>query len=317
MTNRQVTTITPNPAIDKTYWIEGFRQNRQNRVSRVRVDPGGKGLNIARILKGFGLETSALGFFGGVMGRELIDMLTQEGVKIAPIYVAGNTRTNTKIMDPLSGEETEINEPGPVIAEKEQDQLRQHVQDYAAGSKYMVFSGSLPPDCVDEFYAGLIAAAKKHHCRTILDTSKAALREGIKAAPYLIKPNHLELSELLGREINDPTAAATAAVELSRNYGIEVVVVSLGGLGAVLTGKEGAFHAIPPRVKPQNTIGAGDSLVAGIVYGLVSAYPLVECLRLGVALGTLAVTDQATSVSKPQVKAMMEFSKAVEIRRLG
>ncbi len=316
MNSRQVTTITPNPAIDKTYWIDGFRANKQNRVSRVRIDPGGKGLNIARILKGFGLEGTALGFFGGMIGRELINLLTEEGINIVPVFTDANTRTNTKIMDPVSGEETEINEPGPLIGETEKKQLRQYVQEYAAKSAYMVFSGSLPPGCEPDFYQGLITTARKFNCKTILDTSEVALREGIKAAPYLIKPNHHELSELMGRKIESPAAAAAAATRVRNAYGVEEVVVSLGGLGAVLAASGGTFHAISPKVKPENTIGAGDSLVAGLIYGMASGHPPVECLRLGVAAGTLAVIDQGTSVSKPQVEAMMDFVKTVEINRL-
>lgn len=317
MDDRLVTTITPNPAIDKTYWIDGFRPNRQNILTRLRTDPGGKGLNIARILQGFGLKVSASGFFGGVTGKELLGMLAQDGVKIDPVLINGDTRTNTKIIDPESGAETEINEPGPYISEAEQDRLRQYVREYAAKSEYMVFGGSLPRGCAAHFYVDLIQTAQEYDCKTILDASKAPLQEGIQAAPYLIKPNQHELSEVLGREIGAASSAAEAGVLLRKTYGIEVVVVSLGELGAVLAGEDGVFHAVPPKVRPQNTIGAGDSLVAGLIYGLVSGYRLVDCLRLGVACGTLAVTDQATSISKPLVKAMTEFSKGIEIKPLA
>ncbi|MBA2133888.1 1-phosphofructokinase [Capillibacterium thermochitinicola] len=316
MKKRQVTTITPNPAIDKTYWLEGLQPGRQNRVSRVRVDPGGKGLNIARLLKGYDLEVAAIGFFGGIIGRELIHMLRTEGVEITPVFVDGNTRTNTKIMDPTSGEETEINEPGPYVGAGEQKQLLQLLSDYAVQSGYTVFSGSLPQGCPADYYRDLIATAQTFGCKTLLDTSGAALREGIKAAPDLIKPNQQELSELLGREITTPAMAAEAAMELRRAYGIAVVVVSLGALGAVMASEEGTYHAIPPKVKPENTIGAGDSLMAGFIYGMVSDRPLAECLRLGVASGTLAVTDQATSVAKPQFEAVLAMEKRVELKRL-
>lgn len=316
MEKRQVTTVTPNPAIDKTYWLAGLQPGRPNRVSRVRVDPGGKGLNIARILKGYGLAVAALGFFGGIIGRELINMLLEEGVAIDPLFVDENTRTNTKIIDPTTGEETEINEPGPYIGAREQNQLFQCLADYAAKSGYLVFSGSLPQGCPPDFYQRLITTAKDYGCKTILDTSGEPLRAGILAAPYLIKPNQHELSELLGREIATVDAAAVAAADLRKAYGIEVVVVSLGGLGAVMASDEGAFHASPPPVKPVNTVGAGDSLVAGFVYGLVSGYTLAECLRLGVASGTLAVTDQATSVAKPRVEATMAMGERVELKRL-
>ncbi|HHT05762.1 MAG TPA: 1-phosphofructokinase [Hydrogenispora sp.] len=316
MKRRQVTTVTPNPAIDKTYWLEGLQPGRQNRVSRVRVDPGGKGINIARILKGYGLEVAALGFFGGIMGRELLNMLEKEGVQTAPVFVDEDTRTNTKIMDPTSGAETEINEPGPYVGEREQSLIEQHLADYALQSGYTVFSGSLPQGCPSEFYRRLIATAHQHGCKTILDTSGPALKEGIKAAPYLIKPNHHELSELIGREITTPATAVEAAAHLAAAYRIAVVVVSLGPLGAVMTSSEGAFHAIPPKVKPENTIGAGDSLVAGIIYGMVTDQPLAECLRLGVASGTLAVTNQGTSVAKPQIEEVLALEKQVELKRL-
>lgn len=316
MQKRLVTTITPNPAIDKTYWLEGLQPGRQNRVSRVRVDPGGKGLNIARLLKGYGLEVAALGFFGGIMGRELIHMLEKEGVAITPVFVAENTRTNTKIMDLTNGEETEINEPGPHVDTEEQKQLEQYLSAYAGQSGYTVFSGSLPRGCPDDYYRGLIATAHQHGCKTLLDTSGLALREGVKAAPYLIKPNQHELAELLGREIATPAAAAEAAAQLGQASGIAVVVVSLGALGAVMASKEGTFHAVPPKVKPENTVGAGDSLVAGFIYGMVAEQALAECLRLGVAAGTLAVVDQATSVAKPRLEAVLAMAEKVELKQL-
>ena len=197
---RQVTTVTPNPAIDKTYWLEGLQPGRQNRVSRVRKS-GRKRDQYCPYPQGYGLEVAALGFFGGIMGRELLNMLEKEGVQTAPVFVDEDTRTNTKIMDPTSGAETEINEPGPYVGEREQSLIEQHLADYALQSGYTVFSGSLPQGCPSEFYRRLIATAHQHGCKTILDTSGPALKEGIKAAPYLIKPNHHELSELIGREL--------------------------------------------------------------------------------------------------------------------
>ena len=157
--------------------------------------------------------------------------------------------------------------------------------------------------------------AHQHGCKTILDTSGPALKEGIKAAPYLIKPNHHELSELIGREITTPATAVKP-----RPFGCGISYCRrrrlFGAAGCCDDKFRGAFHAIPPKVKPENTIGAGDSLVAGIIYGMVTDQPLAECLRLGASLRTLAVTNQGTSVAKPQIEEVLALEKQVELKRL-
>lgn len=316
MDSRLVTTITPNPAIDKTYWIPGFTKGINNRVNRLRIDPGGKAINIARILGGFGIRVKALGFFGGNSGKELLKMLESDNLIIEPIFVQGETRTNIKIIDWKLENETEINEPGPFVTEKEKIFMRQKIDHYAQKSEFLVFAGSLPEGCQAEYYGELILLAKKYGCRSILDTSEAALKESLRFSPYMIKPNHHELSEIWGREISTEATAAIVAEEFRQAYKIEVIVVSLGGKGAVLACKEGTFHAIPPEIKPKNTVGAGDSLVAGIIYGLISGYPLIESLRFGVASGTLAVTELGTSVLSPDVKKVSNFMKSIVIRRL-
>ena len=316
MNNRFVTTVTPNPAIDKTYWIPGFTNGKNNRVNRLRIDPGGKAINIARILGGFGVEVQALGFFGGISGRELIKMLEDDNLTIDPIFVSGETRTNIKIIDPQFNNETEINEPGPFITEEEKIIMGQKIDHYAQQSKFLVFAGSLPEGCPPEYYGELILLAKKYGCKTVLDTSEAALREGLRFSPFMIKPNQYELSELWGREISTEETAAAAAEDFRKTYKIEVVVVSLGERGAVLACDEGTFHARPPVVKPQNTVGAGDSLVAGIVYGLILGYSLSKSLCFGVASGTLAVTELGTSVLRPNAKKVSTFMKSIVIKRL-
>lgn len=313
----QVTTVTPNPALDRTYWLEEFQPGRQYRAGRGKVDPGGKGINIARVLQGYGLEVAALGFFAGLSGQELLRLLAAEEIKTQPVLVEGETRTNTKIIDPAGQTLTEINEPGPSVGEGEIDQFQWYVADYAANSRYMIFAGSLPRNCPPDFYGRLIRTAKQSGCRTLLDTSGAALAEGSKAVPYLIKPNQQELAGLCGREIGTAPAAVAAAAEVRKAYGVEAVVVSLGAQGAVLVEQKGAYLAVPPEVKVKNPVGAGDSLVAGLVYGLLAGYSLPESLRLGVADGTMAVLDEATSMAKPRVETALAFWKEVELKRLS
>ena len=143
------------------------------------------------------------------------------------------------------------------------------------------------------------------------------MREGLKAAPFLIKPNRQELAELCGREIGTAPAAAVAAAEVRKTYGVAVVVVSLGAQGAVLVGRDGAFQAVPPVVKPKNPVGAGDSLVAAFVYAMLAGHPLPECLRLGVAAGTLAVLDEASAMARPRVETVLAFRGTVALKALN
>lgn len=311
-----ITTITPNPAVDKTLWIKDLARGQCNRVTALRQDPGGKGINIARILKGLNQTVLALGFFGGNVGRGLIDTLKSQAIAVEPVWVNGETRTNIKIIENTQTIITEINEPGPPVSATEQDELVAKVSDVSRKSSYAIFAGSLPEGCDPDYYVKLITAARKEGCKAVLDTSGAALKAGLKASPYMIKPNHLELAEIYQTEINTAQEAVKVAQNLRRVNAIELVVVSMGSQGAVLISDAGAYHAKPPKIKTANTVGAGDSMVAGLVYSLSSGHSVSEALRFGAAAGALAVMDAATSVSHPEAEKFLKITEAIRIIRL-
>lgn len=316
MLKKMITTVTPNPALDKTLWINNLGRGECNRVIASRQDPGGKGINIARILKGLNQDVLALGFFGGTIGRGLNESLQNQDISIDPVWINGETRTNIKIIEANQAIVTEINEPGPPVALAQQDELAIKVRIAAQNSSFIVFAGSLPEGCEVDYYVKLITETQNQGCKAVLDTSGPALKASLGASPYLIKPNHLELAELYQTEIGTVQEAVKAAQDLRQIHDIAFVVVSLGSQGAVCISDAGAYYAKPPQVKTANTVGAGDSMVAGLVYGLSCGHSAAEALRFGAAAATLAVMDAATSVSKPEAEMIIAMTKSIQIIRL-
>lgn len=292
-----ITTICMNPSFDKTVEVDAFRPGHVNRILRSRTDAGGKGLNVAVVARRLGMEAQVVGIAGSDGARVLETALEREGAGHAFLLTDGSVRINTKVVSLDGSGVTEINEPGPVISAEMLDRFIRLVCEKAAGSEYVVLTGSLPPGCPDDTYARIINALDGIPC--ILDAGGNALLRGVEAKPFLIKPNHHELAAAVGRELHtcqDMIQAARCFTET----GVGCVVVSMGKDGAMLVTGKDVYYAPEIPVTVRSTVGAGDSLVAGLICGFMQDGSAETALRCGAAAGTASVMTEGTQLIIPE-----------------
>ncbi|MFG2679418.1 1-phosphofructokinase family hexose kinase [Streptomyces sp. NPDC048392] len=279
-----ILTVTLNTALDITYRVPRLTPHASHRVAGVTERPGGKGLNVARVLAALGHEVTVTGFAGGATGGVVRERLTGvRGVTDALVPVAGPTRRTLAVVDERTGDTTQLNEPGPTVASAEWEAFREAYEDLLAGAAAVALCGSLPPGVPVGAYAGLVRAARAAGVPVLLDTSGEPLRRGLAARPDLIKPNADELAELTGS--HEPLRAAQAA----RRRGARAVVASLGADGMLAVTPEGRWRAAPPAHVHGNPTGAGDSAVAGLLSGLVEHLTWPDRLARAVALSAATV----------------------------
>lgn len=277
--------VTPNAAIDKTVVVPGFRLNEIQRPEQVLAIAGGKGCNVARALKLLGETPVVTGWVGGFAGQFIESGLHAEGIETAFVHTEFESRTCLSILDPIGQTLTELYEKGdPVPADKIAEftaLFQANIQRYAA----VTFSGSLPPGVPLDFYAQLVDIAQTAGVRALLDSSGEALRQGIRAKPFLVKPNEKELTALSGKAATTRSELAAAAAELSERYQT-LIVISLGAEGAIAAKQQTVWRVRPPQLTIKSAVGSGDSMLAGITYGLVHSFAFEEAIRYGVAAGT-------------------------------
>jgi 1-phosphofructokinase/tagatose 6-phosphate kinase len=282
-----IITVTLNAAIDKSLSVPNFRLGRRHRSVERRTLAGGKGVNIARTLKTLGQPVIATGFQGGPTGTQIVEQLTEESILNDFVRIREESRTNTAVLDPTSGEQTEINEQGPAISAQETELFRDKLLYLARGAALVVFAGSLPRNVEPDLYASLVRELHKLGVTTIVDTDGDPLRLAVRAEPDVVSPNVLESEELVGHEFNDDEDRVIAVREM----------VSLGAREAIMTTDDGCFAQmlidgaprlyrarIEPR-EPVATVGSGDAFLAGYVAARYIGSPPDECLRFGVACG--------------------------------
>ncbi|MFF1764256.1 1-phosphofructokinase family hexose kinase [Streptomyces sp. NPDC058249] len=279
-----ILTVTLNTALDITYRVRSLRPHSSHRVTEVTERPGGKGLNVGRVLAALGHEVTVTGFTGGATGRAVQDQLTDTaGTVDALIPVTGSTRRTIAVVDATTGDTTQLNEPGPEITPAEWAAFQEAYEHLLRSASAVALCGSLPPGVPVGAYAHLIRAARASAVPVLLDTSGEPLRRGIAARPDIVKPNTDELAELTGS--HDPSQATREA----RRRGAHTVVASLGAEGLLAVNADGRWRATPPRRVPGNPTGAGDSAVAGLLSGLVEHLPWPDRLARAVALATATV----------------------------
>ncbi|MFF7073603.1 1-phosphofructokinase family hexose kinase [Streptomyces pseudovenezuelae] len=279
-----ILTVTLNTALDITYRVRSLRPHTSHRVGEVTERPGGKGLNVARVLAALGHEVTVTGFTGGDTGRTVQDRLTAvPGLVDALVPVSGPTRRTIAIMDERSGDTTQLNEPGPTVTPAEWSAFQEAYEDLVPSVSAVALCGSLPPGVPVGAYAGLIRTAKAAGVPVLLDTSGEALRRGVAARPDILKPNTDELAELTGS--HEPLRATQDA----RRRGALAVVASLGKEGLLATTPEGRWRATPPTAVHGNPTGAGDSVVAGLLSALAEQLPWPDRLSRAVALSAATV----------------------------
>ncbi|MGW7384685.1 1-phosphofructokinase family hexose kinase [Streptomyces sp. NPDC054794] len=283
-----ILTVTLNTALDITYRVRSLRPHATHRVSDVFERPGGKGLNVARVLAALGHRVTVTGFAGGGTGLAVRDGLADlRGVVDALVPVAGATRRTIAVVDELSGDTTQLNEPGPQVAPAEWTAFQDAYGELLRGASAVALCGSLPPGVPVGAYAGLIRTARTAGVPVLLDTSGEPLRRGVAARPDIVKPNAEELAELTGS--HEPLRATQDA----RRRGAHAVVASLGAEGLLAHTPEGRWRAAPPARVLGNPTGAGDSAVAGLLSGLVEHLPWPERLARAVALSAATVRAPA------------------------
>jgi tagatose 6-phosphate kinase len=280
-----ILTVTLNTALDITYRVRELRPHGSHRVSEVTERPGGKGLNVARVLAALGHEVTVTGFTGGATGRVAQEQLTDTpGVLDALVPVSGATRRTIAVVDDRTGDTTQLNEPGPTVTSAEWSAFQEAYEGLLGdGVSAVALCGSLPPGVPVGAYAGLIRTARTAGVPVLLDTSGEPLRRGVAARPDIVKPNADELAELTGS--HDPLRATQDA----RRRGARAVVASLGARGLLAATPEGTWHATPPARVHGNPTGAGDSAVAGLLSGWVERLPWPDRLARAVALSAATV----------------------------
>lgn len=309
-----ITTVTLNAAIDKTYYLPAFPLGKVSRVQRFNAAPGGKGINVAKVAAQLGEPVTATGFVGGMNGEIIKQLLDQIGIAHDFVSVAGESRLCLNILDEAKGTSTELLEQGPSVDEGAQKAMETKIRDLASRSRIVCFSGSLPAGVPKDYYVGLVAIAKEAGAYVILDASGDALRFGLEAKPDMIKPNEDEVAALLGIEVADEEALRQAVETLLQKYDMDRISVSLGGAGSMIAAKTGCYRVKTPKVDVVNTVGCGDSFVAGMAVSLARGSSFEDGLALASAAGTSnAMTDQAGMIDPEVVDRLRQ---QIQITRL-
>lgn len=290
-----IATVTPNPSLDRTLVVDEMSRGEVNRAAGVRLDPGGKGVNVARAVAAAEEPTVALMPLGGPAGSHLTELLAAEKVPVLEVAVRAATRSNVTVVE-AGGVTTKINEPGPHLGADEVAALCKRTTELAAQARWVVACGSLPAGCPDDLYARFVPAVRAAGARIAVDTSGKPLVETCLAGPDLVKPNLDELAELARKPLPRLGDVVDVASELCQS-GVSAVLVSLGSDGAVLVEDGEAWHATAPANAVRSTVGAGDALLAGF---LLAGGSGADALRRAVAYGSAAVGLNGSRMPRPQ-----------------
>ncbi len=291
-------TVTLNPALDKTVEIPSLTIDSVNRITEMRTDPGGKGINVSKVIDRLGGKSIATGILGGDTGQAIQASLQAMGLETSFRFVEGETRTNLKIIDPVNHTNTDINEPGVTVSGEILDHVLAGLLAMLGENDIVVLSGSLPKGAPKDTYRTWVKACADAGARVFLDADGELLAAGIEASPYLIKPNNHELSGLLKRTLKTPEELKEAARELMAEHGIKKIVVSMGGEGALYVTADETVYAEGLKVPVGSTVGAGDSVVAALAVAEESGMSLEDTVRLSTATGAANVMCSGTQAAE-------------------
>ncbi len=295
-----VLTITLNPTVDKSSSVANIKPEKKLRCAPPKYEPGGGGINVSRGLVRLGINTTAFFTSGGRTGSLLQQLLEQEHIITLPIAVAAQTRENFIVVDTFTNEQYRFGMPGEAITEAEVTTIFKAIEELNPFPEIVVISGSLPPGINAGFIKRLVKLAKDKGSKVVLDTSGDALSAALEEGVYLLKPNIGELSRLAGIEHLDNETATQAAMQLINKGMAEIIVVSMGAQGAYLLTNNESIHIPAPAVKKMSTVGAGDSMVAGMVAILAQGGTPLEMARMGVACGSAATMNPGTGLFKKE-----------------
>jgi 6-phosphofructokinase 2 len=304
-------TITLNPALDRILTVESIEYNNPNRVDGDERYAGGKGIDVSKALTRLGVDNKAIGFSGGFTGQELEGCLFNLGVNCEFVRISAETRTNVYIHETARNRQISFNLRGPFIQSFELMEMIDVIKGLE-DADYIILSGSLPAGVNPIIYQKIVEIAKGKGATVVLDSDDEPFRAGLRAKPHIIKPNVHELERLMARQLKDVSAIVDAAVEVHER-GIDVVLVSMGARGVLLVTDDERWIAHPPRVTVTNTIGAGDSAVAGFVQSLVLGETFKEAVTRAAATGTAATLIDDVSITREDVNAILG---QVKVRRV-
>ena len=293
-----ILTITMNPSIDKLYLMESIQPETVMRVKEVHNTAGGKGLNVSRVAAKLKEPVTAMGFTGGFNGRYLEAMLASSRVTPAFTHVDSETRSCINCWDLSNGRSTEYLEPGEPVGEEAVARFMTDFKAQLPRADVVTISGSTPAGVPQDFYRGLIRACREAGIPVLVDTSGSRLIAAVEENPTLIKPNTDEIAQLTGRQLAGEGERIRALEEI-RQGGVPNVVLSLGGDGALLACGEGVFHGCPPKIIPRNTVGCGDSMLAGFAVGFARKLPMEETFRIALAVSAASALSLFTGDFDP------------------
>ena len=308
-----ILTVTVNPALDYTIRLDALEIGKRARYRDPSVDPAGKGINVARMVRRLGEPTLALGFAAGPTGDLLRQRLDEEGVPHDLVKAAGLTRINVTLLTGPEGSATHLHGSGSPLAPQDLKTLMSRATHHLGGAKVLVFSGSLPPGVTPAAMAELLTLAKRRGVLTMVDAETEMLAESIRKGADLVKPNLLEAAEFLGRSLSGVDAAVAAAREI-RSMGVARVVITLRGDGAVAVDDTRAWHVRPPKDEVVRAIGAGDSFAAGLAVALSKGAALPEALTLAAAAGAATARHSGTGLGS--LAEVEQLKARVDIRPL-
>ncbi|MCL6516114.1 1-phosphofructokinase [Alicyclobacillus sp.] len=308
----RVVTVTVNPAVDLFLHVDRLTPGALHRVPAPRTDAGGKGINVAKALRAFGIPVAATGLLGGSRGRWIRDAVVEMGGIDAFVAIGAETRINVKVVD-AQGQLTELNTPAPPLSEGEVAALTEKIDQISAPGTWLALCGNLPASLPASWYRDRIVRAKSRGVLTVLDASGEALRQGALAGPDLMKPNRDELEQLTGRSIRSRDDALAAARSLHRS-GVGVVIASLGGDGLVAVSHMGEVSVRVPHVPVVSAVGAGDTVVAAYLAATLRGRAFAEAVRFAAAAGTAAVMQQGSGRPRLEdVEALMDQVQIEEV----
>ena len=293
-----IVTLTMNPAIDVSAAVDRIAPMHKLRCKSARRDPGGGGINVARVARRFGADVTAVYPIGGSVGNLLQRLVVAEGIRSVTVPIAEETREDFTVLEESTGDEYRFVLPGPRLSESEWQDCLNAVVSLRDHPRFFVASGSLPPGVPEDFYVRANQIARQCGAKLIVDTSGLPLQELLKSGAYLIKPNLRELRELLGMPLVDQDLWIAACRQLVKSGAVEVVALTLGDQGALLVTRDQTLRAYAVPVKPVSTVGAGDSFLGGFVATFALGSEIKEAFRCGVASGSAALLAPGTELCR-------------------
>lgn len=309
-----IISVTLNPTVDRTLFVDGLRLHDANRALKIETDAGGKGLNVSRIIQAMGGKTTAVAVLAGDTGAFVEGVLHREHVPLLAIRVPGETRMNISVEDFSGKPPTTFNAPGAVVSDTAWNTLLFDCRELANSASWVCLSGSLPPGAPKDAYVQLLNLFRAHGVSVCVDADGEPMLLALDAVPDFVKPNQSEVSRLLGRPVSDLEDALEAAQSL-HDRGIRFAMVSMGALGAALVAEGKRFLAESPQIEPKSTIGSGDSTIGGFLASLERGESAADALRWGCAAGAATALSDGTAIgTREDIDRLFSDVQVREIR---